>query len=163
MNRDWTGKIPVFLVKISWKKECSHNLNTSLEKVTEMRSEIMLMFWVCSFCKRAGWHPTNSLRINVFTYNFQGFWLNELFPMGTSRPYPKLLKSTCEIVCLLCMPAKIQQLVHETSSLPEVFYKTLFWKSSQNSVVNIRSIYPEVFCQKGVFNNLAKSTGKHLQ
>ena len=47
------------------------------------------------------------------------------FQWGTSRSYTKLSKCTWEIVCLLCMPAKIQQLVHETSGLPELFYKTM--------------------------------------
>ena len=40
------------------------------------------------------------------------------------------------------------------------------WESSicQNSrVLNVSSSCPEVFCKKGVFRNLTKSTGKHLQ
>ena len=43
--------------------------------------------------------------------------------MATSRSCEKCLRSTCEVVFLLYVLAKILQLVHEKNSLPEVFYK----------------------------------------
>ena len=49
-------------------------------------------------CKFAGWNLATLLRINFFTNNFQGFWLNEHLPMATSRSCTKYLKSTCERV-----------------------------------------------------------------
>ena len=45
---------------------------------------------------------------------------------------------------------------------PKVFNKKVFRKISQNSQVNTRSSYPEVFCQKDVLKNFAKLVEKHL-
>ena len=63
---------------------------------------------------------------------------------------------------LLCMLVEILQLVHEISSLQEVFYKKVFSKTSQNSQVNARSSHPEVFSERGVLLNFGKFTEKHI-
>ena len=50
--------------------------------------------YVCErvfFSKFSGWQLATSLRINIFTDNFQKFWLNEHLPMVTSRFYTKCL------------------------------------------------------------------------
>ena len=75
------------------------------------------------FRKLAGWYPLTSLRINFFTDNFQGFLKNEPIPMAASRSCSKVLRSTWEIIFLLCMLAIIPQLVHEISRHMEVSIK----------------------------------------
>ena len=58
------------------------------------------------------------------------------------------------------MLAEILQLVHEIDSLPEVLYKKVFWKASQNSEVNARSSHLEMFCQK-VFLRISQTSQKN--
>ena len=38
----------------------------------------------------------------------------------------------------------------------------VFWKTSQNSQINLRNSHPEVFCQKMCYKNFAKFTEKYL-
>ena len=48
------------------------------------------------FLQLAGWHLGTSLRINLFTDNFQGYYVNERPRIATSRFRIKYLKSACE-------------------------------------------------------------------
>ena len=108
MNCNWTGKIQItpLFVYISWKREREwlYNFKASSEEVIVMLSETMNAKYIKSMCKRifffcklAGWHLADSLRIDFFTDNFQGFGLNDNIPMATSRNCAKCLKNTCEI------------------------------------------------------------------
>ena len=65
---------------------------------------------------------------------------------------------------LLYLVVKILQLLYEISSCPaRCSIKQVFWKASQNSQINGRSIHPEVFRhKKDVFKDFAKFTEKHL-
>ena len=59
--------------------------------------------WKRFFHKLAILHLATWLRINSFTCNFQGFYVNEHLRMSTSRFGINCLKSTCEIVfCCIC-------------------------------------------------------------
>ena len=106
MNCNGTGKIQITLlfVYISWKRDRLYNFKASLEEVIVMLSETMNAKYIKSMCKRVfffckleGWHHAESLWIEFFTDNFQGFGLNDNIPMATSRNCAKCLKNTCEI------------------------------------------------------------------
>ena len=54
---------------------------------------------------------------------------------------------------LLYLLVEIQQLVHKISSFPNILYKKVFRRTSQNSQIKIRSIHPHEFCQKMFLKN----------
>ena len=96
-----------------------------------MKEDVLKSF----FRKLADWHLTSSLRINFFTNNIQGFWLNEHLPVASntlSFLYNMPKKYLGNSFLLYILP-EILQVVHEISSF-RVFCK-------------------KVFCQKGVLKN----------
>ena len=60
------------------------------------------------------------------------------------------------------MLVELPQLVHETSSLLEVFYKKCILKNFSEFWGKQKRCHSEMFCQKGVFKNFAKFLEKHL-
>ena len=103
-----------------------------------MKEDVLKSF----FRKLADWHLTSSLRINFFTNNIQGFWLNEHLPVASntlSFLYNMPKKYLGNSFLLYILP-EILQVVHEISSF-RVFCK-------------------KVFCQKGVLKNFPNFTKK---
>ena len=90
------------------------------------------------FRKFAGWHLSTSSKINFVTDKIQGFWLNKLFRMATSRSCIERLQSICEIFFFCCIYwlKFCLQLTHEIS----------FW---------------EVLYRRRVPENFSKFTDKH--
>ena len=116
--------------------------------------------WKSFFRKLAGWYLSTSLWINFFTDNFPDLikWtpLNDYFSLFYKMLEMYLGKSYC-----ICFLESSNLYLHTISSLPDVFYKKDFWKSSQYSKINTWNSHPEVFCQKNILRMFAKFAGKH--
>ena len=82
--------------------------------------------------------------------------LNDYFSLFYKMLEMYLGKSYC-----ICFLESSNLYLHTISSLPDVFYKKDFWKSSQYSKINTWNNHPEVFCQKNILRMFAKFAGKH--
>ena len=112
-------QVTLLFAYISWKKFCWHTFKASSEGVIVMRFQKMKTkymkedMWKSFFRKLAGWHIATSLRINLFTANFQGFILSKWTPSNVyfSLLYKVLGKHLWNSFSLYLL-VKILQLVH---------------------------------------------------
>ena len=118
------------------KRKCTSTLSKPLRK---RQSRCILRKWKQSTKKEdewnsfvrklAGWHLEPLPQNNFFTYNFEGFYINDRLRKTTSRSCTKCLKSACEIIFYRIWWLKFWNLymkltVFRRSSLKHVIRKT---------------------------------------
>ena len=81
--------------------------------------------------------------------------------MAASRSCIKCLKSTCEIVFHCIYWLKFCNLNMKQAVSQRCLIKEVFWKTSQNSQINLRNSHPEVFCQR-IFLKILQNSQKNI-
>ena len=161
MNRHWTGKLQVTLLfsYIFWEKLCSHTFKASSKEVMVMTSEKMK----AKYIKEDVWKRFFYLPAGISQLLYELTFSQKIFRDFKGMKTFKLLLFGLIWLYLL---VKIQQLVHEISSFPELSYKKNALKNfSKFTNKHIRrssqklirwSSHPQVFCQK-IFLNILQN------